>query len=86
MNRRLIWSAVAAIVAVAAAVPVLAQDRQPAPQREGNGALAEHKAQEARDNAEAAERAQRREAARSGKDPRSKDRPQREEEEERERR
>ncbi len=83
MNRRLIWSAVAA---VAAAIPVLAQEGQNAPQRERQGALAEHKAQEARDNAEAAERAQRREAARSGHDPRSKARPQREEEEEKPRR
>ena len=81
MNRRLIWTGVAAVVAMAVALPALAQERQ-APPRDRQGALAEHKAQEARDNAEADERAKRREAARSGTDPRNKARPAREEEEE----
>ncbi|KAF1686199.1 hypothetical protein B1992_09605 [Pseudoxanthomonas broegbernensis] len=85
MNRRLFWSALAAVAVVAAAVPLLAlaQNRpsqgQPGAQQ---GALAEHKAQEQRERDEAAERAKRREAARTGQDSRAKARPQKEEEEE----
>ena len=81
MNRRLFWSAVVGLVAVAAAVPLLAQDRQGGQSGE-KAALAEHKAQEQREREAAAERAKRREAARSGQDPRAKAPPRKEEEEE----
>ncbi|WP_028916283.1 hypothetical protein [Pseudoxanthomonas sp. J35] len=83
MNRRLFWSAVAAVVAVAASAPLWAQDRGRAGQSGEKAALAEHQAQEQREQAAAAERAKRREAARSGNDPRGKaDAPRKEEEEE----
>jgi hypothetical protein len=84
MNRRLLWSAVAAVVAVSIAVPVLAQNRQGG-QSAQNAALDEHKAQEQREREAAAERAKRREAARAGQDSRDKSRPQKEEEEEQQR-
>jgi uncharacterized membrane protein len=80
MNRRLFWSAVAAVVALSAAVPLLAQDRKA--DKSEQGALADHKAQEQRERDQAAERAKRREAARAGQDGRDKGRPQKEEEEE----
>jgi len=83
MNRRLFWSPVVAVVAVAATVPLLAQNRQGGQsQSEEKAALAEHKAQEQREREAEAERAKRREAARAGQDSRGKARPQAEEEEE----
>ncbi|KAF1696145.1 hypothetical protein [Pseudoxanthomonas koreensis] len=81
MNRRLLWSAVAALVAVGVATPLLAQDTRAGKSAE-KAALAEHKAQEQRERDAAAERAKRREAARAGQDTRGKDKPQKEEEEE----
>jgi uncharacterized membrane protein len=81
MNRRLFWSAVAAVAVFSAAVPLLAQNRQ-ADKGRDEAALAEHKAQERQEKNEAAERAKRREAARAGQDARHKGQPQREEEEE----
>ena len=85
MKRNLILGIVVAAVAMAAAVPVLAQQRQDPARTVDNGekaALAEHKAQEERERAAAQERAKRREAARTGQDPRKKDAPRQEEEEE----
>ena len=81
MNRRFFWTVAAGVVALAAAVPLLAQDRGQSKAQQ-NAALAEHKAQEQREREEAAERAKRREAARSGNDPRQKEAPRKEEEEE----
>ena len=86
MNRRLFWSAVAAVVAVAAATPLLAQNSQAAKTGQEKAALAEHKAQEQRELDAAAERAKRREAARAGQDTRdNKGKPEKEEEEEQKR-
>jgi hypothetical protein len=82
MNRRLIWSAAVAVMAVAVAAPLLAQNRQGGQSSEEKAALAEHKAQEQRERNADAERAKRREAARAGQDSRDKTRPQKEEEEE----
>ena len=81
MNRRLLWSAVAAVLAVGMATPLMAQNAQSGKTTE-KAALAEHKAQEQREREAAAERAKRREAARSGNDPRQKEAPRKEEEEE----
>ena len=81
MNRRFFWTVAAGVVALAAAVPLLAQDRGQSKAQQ-NAALAEHNAQEQREREEAAERAKRREAARSGNDPRQKEAPRKEEEEE----
>ena len=83
-NRRFFWTVAAGVVALAAALPLLAQDRGQSKAQQ-NAALAEHKAQEQREREEAAERAKRREAARAGQDGRDKQRPQREEEEEEQR-
>ena len=84
MNRRLLLGAVAAVAALAVAVPVLAQQSRQAPQKGGDqAAIEDHKAQEARERDAAAERAKRREAARSGQDPREKSQSPQEEEEER---
>ncbi len=81
MNRRLFRSAVAAVLAVAMATPLLAQNAQAGKTAE-KAALADHKAQEQREHDAAAERAKRREAARAGQDTRDKGKPQKEEEEE----
>ena len=80
MNRRLFWSAVAAVAVFSTALPLMAQNRQA--DKSQDAALAEHKAQERQEKDQAAERAKRREAARAGQDTRQKDQPQREEEEE----
>ena len=85
MNRRLIWSAVAAVVALAIATPLLAQNAQ-AGKTDEKAALAEHKSQEQHERDAAAERAKRREAARAGQDTRDKGKPQQEEEEEEQKR
>ncbi len=82
MNRRLLWSAVAAVLAVGMATPLMAQNAQSGKTTE-KAALAEHKAHEQRAREAAAERAKRREAARAGQDSRDKGKPQQEEEEER---
>lgn len=79
MNRRLLWTALAAAATMVVAAPLLAQTRTAT---DAQGALAEHKAQEQREHDAAAERAKRREAARKGQDSRHKARTQGEEEEE----
>jgi hypothetical protein len=81
MNRRLIWCSVAAVVSMAVAAPLLAQNAQAGKAGE-KAALDEHKAQEQRERDAAAERAKRRDAARAGQDARDKDKPHKEEEEE----